>query len=185
VTDLRPSSAPPTADLLVVCTGNAVRSVIAAALLGRLAEEAGVPLRIATAGTHALDGQPVSMRTRAALALVDPTGAVTVSRHRSRHLDPADLARADLVIGMEADHVRYIRRHHGDAAGRTTTMRAICRSLSPGPADLRMRIAALELATVELSDDQDVADPAGRDDRAYADCARELLDLCTELVGRL
>ena len=55
-------------DLLVLCTGNAARSVMAGFMLELLRDgRAGDPLHIVTAGTHTIDGQPMGMRTRAAL----------------------------------------------------------------------------------------------------------------------
>ena len=50
--------------LLTLCTGNAARSVMAGVMLG------SGPFRIRTAGTHVLEGRPMSYRTRDALAAV-------------------------------------------------------------------------------------------------------------------
>jgi protein-tyrosine-phosphatase len=175
-----------TLDVLVVCTGNAARSVMAGYMLEHLADAAGTPLRVATAGTHVIDGQPMSGRTRAALASLDGLGEIVPSRHRSRQLEDADLDRADLVVAMETDHVRFIRRRHPAASPRTATLRRLVRDLGPDTATpLADRLADLELAKVELEDWEDVADPAGGDDATYVDCARELWDLSTELVTRL
>ncbi len=172
-------------ELLVVCTGNAARSVMAGAMLGVLAEASGRGLRVATAGTHAVDGQPASVRTREALRAVGPAAGLDVSGHRSRSLEAPALARADLVVAMEADHVRYVRRHHPEAAARTATIRRLCRDLPPGPLPLTERMAALDLAAVALDGDEDVDDPAGRDEAVYAACAAELWDLCQSLAERL
>jgi protein-tyrosine-phosphatase len=48
-----------------------------------------------------------------------------------------------------------------------------------------VRVAALDLASVEPLDQGDVTDPAGGDEQDYVDCARELVVLIDELVGRL
>jgi len=154
-------------------------------MLEYLSETEGLGLRIATAGTHTVDGQPVSMRTRAALRSVAEVADAPVGRHRSHQLADADLDRADLVVAMEADHVRYVRRRHPQAAGRTGTIRRLCRELAPGPGPLGGRVAALGLESVELHADEDVADPAGRDEEVYQACARELWDLCRALTARL
>jgi len=183
--DPEPPAPPPTRRLLVLCTGNAARSVMAGFMLESLSESQGAGLRVATAGTHAVDGQPMSMRTRAALASVPAVSDAPVSRHRSHQLTAADLGRADLVITMEADHVRYVRRIFPEAAGRTATIRRLCADLEPGTAPLGARLEALGLAEVSLHSDEDVADPAGRDGEVYLACARSLWDLCVDLVGRL
>lgn len=174
-------------DVLVVCTGNAARSVMAGIMLERLAQERGAVLSVRTAGTHALPGQPPSRRTRDALAAVlTSEGANAVNRHRSRPLAAEDLAVSDLVVAMEADHVRYIRTHFERATPRTATIRRLCRDLPPGPpGSLPVRLAALDLAGDEPDPSEDVTDPAGCDLEAYVACARELRALTAELMERL
>lgn len=169
--------------LLVVCTGNVCRSVMAASILEWLADAQGLPLRVATAGTQAVEGQPASART--ALALGTVVERVDVGRHRSRQLLAEDVGRADLVVTMEADQVRYVRRNHPEAAPVTATLRRLCRELEPGPSPLAVRVAALGLAQMALGDDEDVDDPGGKDDRAFAACAAELWALCQDLTVRL
>ena len=173
------------AEVLVVCTGNVARSVMAGCMLEWLSEAEGLGLRVTTAGTHALDGQPIGSRTRAALDAVAELSGMAPGRHRSRQLATGDVERADVVVAMEADHVRFVRRHHPAAAARTATLRRLCRDLAPGPAPLAARLAALHLDQVVLGADEDVDDPAGKDDAAYAACAGELWELCREVVDRL
>ncbi len=176
---------PATVDLLIVCTGNAARSVMAGCMLSYLAEAEGVGLRVTTAGTHAVEGRPASVRTRTALEAVGPLGDVALSAHRSRQLNDADLDAADLVVAMEADHVRYVRRVHPAAASRTATLRRLCADLPPGPPSLAERVLAMGLDGAALADDEDVADPAGKEDDVYAACATELWRLCCGLAARL
>jgi len=172
-------------DIVVLCTGNAARSVMAGYMLAHLAEVARIDLHVTTRGTHTIDGQPMGIRTRNALDGLGVLGELAVSKHRSRQLAPADLDRADLVVAMEADHVRFVRRRHPDAAGRTATIRRLCRDLPPGPGPLATRVARLDLGGVVLDGDEDVTDPAGLDEEAYAACAAELWELCQALVPRL
>jgi protein-tyrosine-phosphatase len=96
-----------------------------------------------------------------------------------------DLVHAELVVVMEADHVRFVRRRFPDAAAKTATIRRLCRDLAPPPGGLAERVAALGLADVEVSDDEDVLDPAGADADVYAACADELWALCGRLITLL
>lgn len=175
----------PAVGLLVVCTGNAARSVMAGFVLEHLSGRAGPHLSVVTAGTHAVEGQPMSLRTRAALASLPELAAAPVGRHRSRQLSAADVTRADLVVAMEADHVRFVRRHHPEAAARTATLGHWVTVLRPGPAPLAERVAALGLADAPLDAGLDVADPAGHEEDVYLACAQELHRLCAALVSLL
>jgi protein-tyrosine-phosphatase len=173
-------------ELLVLCTGNAARSVMAGFMLDHLkAGQPGLDLTVVTAGTHSVDGQPMSIRTRAALASIPELAGAAFGGHRSRQVHEGDLERAALVVVMEAGHVRFIRRHFPRAAGRTATIRRLCRDLPPAPPSLERRLAALDLAEAPLSEADDVIDPAGGDEDDYVACAAELWSLCTQLIDSL
>ena len=84
-------------NILILCTGNATRSVIAGAVL-----TAHLPdVEVVTAGTMSIDGLPMSWRTRAGFESV----GVTPPAHRSRQVAPDDLDRATVVIGLAPEHV--------------------------------------------------------------------------------
>jgi protein-tyrosine phosphatase len=161
----------------MLCTGNAARSVMAGVML----EAAGAPVRIITAGTHVVENQPVSRRTRDALAALGLDG----SGHRSRQLSDADLDAADLVVAMAAEHVHYVRRRHPRASGRTATLSWLASHLAPGPQPLATRVDALALADVDPSVQGDVDDPAGGEQDVYDACATQLSGLVAELAARL
>ncbi len=171
--------------LMVLCTGNAARSVMAGFMLSHLSEVHGLGLRVDTAGTLTVDGHPMSLRTRAALTSIPEMADAPVGAHRSRQLHGHHLHGVDLVIAMEADHVRYVHRHHPVVADRTAVLRRLVEILPPGPPSLADRVAALQLAGRAPLDEEDVADPAGRDEAVYRACAEELWDLCRRLVPLL
>ena len=163
--------------VVVLCTGNAARSVMAGALL----EGAEVDVRVLTAGTHVIEHQPMSVRTRAALAGI----GIEPPHHRSRQLTEAALADATLVVAMAAEHVRFVRRRHPAAAAKTATISWLVQHLPPGPSPLAERVAALGLGDVGAEEQGDVEDPAGGPDEAYARCAAELQVLVAQLVTKL
>ena len=173
-------------DLLVLCTGNAARSVMAGFMLEHLRDgRPGDPLHVVTAGTHTIDGQPMGVRTRTALSRIPELAATDYRRHRSRQVHGADLVHAELVVVMEADHVRFVRRRFPDAAHKTATIRRLCAGLAPPPPSLVDRVSALGLAEVEVSDVEDVMDPAGHEADVYAACVDELWGLCRTLITLL
>jgi protein-tyrosine-phosphatase len=173
-------------ELLILCTGNAARSVMAGLMLEHLkVGRTGDDLRIVTAGTHTIDGQPMGMRTRKALSAIPELADVSFLHHRSRQVYEPDLVRADLVVVMEADHVRFVRRTFPDASDRTAAIQRLCLDLPPPPPSLGQRVAALELADAVLSDADDVLDPAGGEEEVYAACAAELWLLCRQLITLL
>jgi protein-tyrosine phosphatase len=176
----------PVTELLILCTGNAARSVMAGFMLDHL--KLGRPqetLHVVTAGTLTIDGQPMGLRTRAALSGISELADTAFGGHRSRQVHGADLERADLVVVMEADHVRFVRRQFPEAAARTATIRRLCDDLAPPPPSLPQRVAALDLAEAALLDEDDVIDPAGGDEAVYASCAAELWSLCQTLITLL
>jgi protein-tyrosine-phosphatase len=170
-------------ELLVLCTGNAARSVMAGFMLDVLRDgRPGEPLHVVTAGTHTINGQPMSMRTRTALLGLPELDGADFRRHRSRQVHGVDFVHAELVVVMEADHVRFVRRRFPDGAAKTGTIRYLCQHLAPSPPALGERVAALGLDAVELDDAEDVLDPAGHEADVYAACVAELWGLCQALV---
>lgn len=137
-------------------------------------------LRVVTAGTFSVDGQPISWRTREALKRVD----LEARHHRSKQITRDHLESSDLIIGLAPEHVQWIRREHPDMSARTATLRRLVRDLgSTGP--LSDRIADLSLHDVELEPWEEVIDPGGGELDDFVTCVFDVVDLVDRLVDRL
>jgi protein-tyrosine phosphatase len=92
--------------VLVVCTGNICRSPMAAGLLkGALPSDLKARVEVHSAGTHALHGNSATPEAVAAAAHF----GVDISHHRARLLNKEMILSADLILAMEAHHVKTIK----------------------------------------------------------------------------
>ena len=168
----------------MVCTGNAARSPMAAAMLRALDSRGRLDVR--SAGTLTLEGHPMGTRTRSALARHDLTGHA----HRSRQFRAADAAEADLVVVMEPLHLHWMRRNLPEAAPVTGSLRRLARDLAPpegGSAghDLGQRVRALGLEALAPEAWEEIVDPGAGEQDDFDRCSDELRLLVAELHRRL
>ncbi len=168
----------------MVCTGNAARSPMAAAMLRAL--DAGERIDVRSAGTLTLEGHPMGTRTRSALA----RHGLTDHAHRSRQFSAADAAEADLVVVMEPLHLHWMRRNVPAAAPITGSLRRLARDLVPpqgGSAahDLPQRVRELRLGALAPEPWEEIVDPGAGEQEDFDRCSDELRLLVAELHRRL
>jgi protein-tyrosine phosphatase len=95
--------------VLFVCLGNICRSPTAEGVTRTLAEREapGLPLEVDSAGTagyHA--GEPPDLRTSAAAA----RRGYQLGALRARVVEPADFERFDLILAMDQENLRILKR---------------------------------------------------------------------------
>lgn len=150
-------------------------------MIAAVLKQRAAPVVVATAGTLAVEDQPISQRTQWAMNQL----GVIVGSHRSRQLAAEQLAQADLVVCAATEHVRYIRRMFPTSAGKAATLSWLANHLEPGAAKLSARVAALNLATIDLARQMDIPDPAGGDDADCLSCARAIEHHASILAKKL
>ena len=172
--------------VLMLCTANVCRSVMAEALLSAQLAARGVPATVSSAGMLA-DGQPPPVEV---LAVMSVRGC-DVTPHRSRQVVREDLARADLVLGMAREHVRHAAVLLPDVWPRAFTLRELVSrgweagARVPGEqvGEWLTRVASGRSRRDLLGGGtaHDVTDPVGGPLRGYAATA----DLLDRLTGDL
>ncbi len=91
--------------LLFVCTANIARSPMAEALARRYADERGWLVRVQSAGTHAVPGQPAAPNS---VKVCRELGA-DCSNHQSQPMTDELVAWAHRILVMEMRHASNIR----------------------------------------------------------------------------
>ena len=113
-----PGPSAPTYRICVVCTGNICRSPVAEVVMRRLVADAGLShvVQVDSAGVEAWHvGTGADRRSLASLVEGGYAGGPA---HRARCFEPGWLQDRDLVVAMDGGHVRELRAHAPDAAGR-------------------------------------------------------------------
>ena len=163
--------------ILIVCTGNAARSVMGVAILRSIAPS----LEVRGAGTFSIPGLPMSQRTREALS----TLGLSDPQHRSHQLENADCEWADLILVFESEHAQYIRRHHPEASVITGTLPRVAKYLKADAINLSSGISELGLSEIEIEAWEQVEDPAGGTQDVFNSCATEINKYVCQLVENI
>ena len=145
--------------ILLVCTGNICRSPLAAALLQRALAQRGIDgLEVASAGTGAWDGAPVSEGAY----LVGLERGLDLSAHRARLLTRELVEEADLVLTMARHHRARVDELGGEG-----------------------HVFVLGEYAGREGDAAEVSDPFGGDLEVYRDTCVELEALIDTAVERI
>lgn len=147
--------------ILLVCTGNSCRSVMAEGLLKKYLNESGrEDIEVSSAGTGAIDGLPP---TSEAIEAMRQEG-VDISSFKSRSLTEEMIMNADLVLVMAAHHMDDVIRRVPEAAKKTHILKQY----------------GLD-TDMEACEDLDIPDPIGRPAAFY----RHVLGLIKKELERI
>jgi protein-tyrosine phosphatase len=142
-------------EILLVCSGNILRSPLAAGYLSKVLDEIGVrDVSVSSAGTLGIEGSPADA---GAVTLALERG-FDIQKHRSRGLSSRDLSRADLILVMERGHLERIEEMDASAVARSRLIREFETDDQPAHAE-------------------EVADPIGAGRQALVECF-EVLERC-------
>ena len=160
---------------------------MAEVLLAHGLAERGIDARVHSAGTRATLGAA----DHSVASLMAERGH-DLSTHRSRQLDRALLADADLVVCMAREHLREAVLLDGGALPRTFTLKELVRRATEAgardddePLDAWLaRVGEGRDPARLLGDDpsDDVADPIGGRPSAYRRATEEIVGLTADLV---
>jgi protein-tyrosine phosphatase len=176
--------------VLAVCTGNVCRSPTVERLL---ASKLGPTVQVASAGTHALVGHPIS---EPMAALLRKSGVEAKGFH-AQILSQEMLKQSDLVLPMTRAHRALVVELWPAAVRRTFTLREFARLLSlvdglklpTGTPAERLR-AAIPLAAAQRGrewtspDQDDVVDPFRLSNAVYVDSFTQITSAVDD-IGRL
>lgn len=155
-------------NVLFLCTGNAARSVMAAAMLRAVVTD---EVLVTSAGTHSIPGLPMSSRTRTALAGFD----VVDKDHLSMQLEQPMADQASVIAIFEPMHLSYMRKKHPESAAKVASLPRLARDLADGNAEtFDERLRALRLDDHSFEEWEEVIDPAGGDLPVFENSAAEI-----------
>ena len=143
----------------------------------------GVPVRVSSAGSHALEGNPAASRSMLAAS----TRGASLERHFARELTRRRVRSAGLILCMAAEHRPFVLSYDRSAASRTFLLATFARVasqwewLAGSPAEL----VALAAEHARELDGDDIDDPLGHPAEAYAACAERLDGLVTPVIAAL
>lgn len=155
-------------NILLVCTGNTCRSIMAEELMddaiGRSSALRG-RINVDSAGTFACEGQEPTEKAEIALEQM----GIEMGKHKAKQVSEELVDWADLILVMEAAHVEQMEAMFPGDGGKVSTLLGYANGVYGFPGDLGY----------------DVADPYGEPLEEYVECAVQLKCIIDKIVEKL
>ena len=174
--------------VLVVCSGNLCRSPLAAALLRRRLDAAGIEATVSSAGTMAPPGAAPDRK----LLRVAAEHGLDLSHHRAEMATWEMVHNADLILTMSHEHAAEVEAIDPSSTDRVVTLRAAAwraKVVSNGASSTAEWLARLSAPAGPVDElprfdpTADIADPLGRSLRHYRAVADQVEAAVDALVA--
>ncbi|WP_245207631.1 low molecular weight protein-tyrosine-phosphatase [Rothia nasimurium] len=119
---------------MTVCTGNICRSPMGEYLIKQAATQAGLAVEVASSGiSNEEEGNPIDHRAKKVLDELN----INTGSHRAQQFTRADFDRYDLLLAMDTNHYRALKRlaPNDEAAAKVRLMREFDPAVAEQPLD--------------------------------------------------
>lgn len=120
--------------IMTVCTGNICRSPMGEYLIKQAAAQAGLAVEVASSGiSNEEEGNPIDRRAKKVLDELN----INTGSHRAQQFTRADFDRYDLLLAMDTNHYRALKRMapNDEAAAKVRLMREFDPAVAEQPLD--------------------------------------------------
>lgn len=150
-------------NVLFICTGNTCRSPMAEAIFNDICSKRQLDMHARSAGVATVDGLPANKNA------VDTMSAMglDISTHKTRFLPNVRLSDYDLFVTMDFDQATLVK------------------SLSIPPEYVRVLQKPMTDSMDKYDIEIGIADPYGKDMKAYRKCADDMTLAIEELIKTL